>query len=353
MRYFLLLFFLLHTTVLPLQEAFVCVPIADVSGEPGTERIHQLLFNERVTIVEEQENFVKILFTGTFYQVPTIQEPQISYWSDKKNFRTKNSVEQETGISIDQYVPPALDFRTSSLPENKKIITLKMPWHDTKTKSSYSVGTQFVYQAYDKKKDHFHCLIYHPTSKTIKPATIAGCQVQVKKINTQAIDHFVALLRSWTTHQPSISYVLGGCSFTGKAHESIGFDCSGAILRAAQIVGLPYFCKNSYTALRCLTPVSPHELPRNGDIIWLPGHLMVVSDIDRNVLIEARGHKDGFGKLHEIPLEKTFAGVKTYQDMMNIIKQNKKVSRLCVNGNATAHVHLKVLRIQTNYASEQ
>jgi len=69
-----------------------------------------------------------------------------------------------------------------------------------------------------------------------------------------------------------------------KANQEIaysGFDASGLILRAAQIAGLPYFYKNSTTALANLHAVLPARLPKEGDILGAVGKglIVVVSDI--------------------------------------------------------------------------
>src|SRR5205814_4688733 len=106
-----------------------------------------------------------------------------------------------------------------------------------------------------------------------------------------------------------------------------GFDCSGVILRAAQIAGIPYFCKNTTTIAQCLTPLKSEQQLREGDLILIKGHVMIVSDITKNLLIEARSYGHGYGKLHEISIDQVFEGIETYKDLCDAYYEKKVVKR--------------------------
>src|SRR5690606_17679975 len=94
-----------------------------------------------------------------------------------------------------------------------------------------------------------------------------------------------------------------------------GFDCSGVIARATQICGIPYFCKNTATIPHCLKPLQKEQELHNGDLILIRGHVMIVFDVAKNLLIEARGYTHGYGKLQEIPINQVFEGIQTYKDL--------------------------------------
>ncbi|HLB41037.1 MAG TPA: hypothetical protein VJJ83_04555, partial [Candidatus Babeliales bacterium] len=107
-----------------------------------------------------------------------------------------------------------------------------------------------------------------------------------------------------------------------------GYDCSCLISRAAQIVGWPYFYKNSATAERNLTAITALNQLAPGDLLWHAGHIMVVSDVEQGLLIEARGYSQGFGCLHEIPLSRIYVGIKTYAELWQAIQTNTVVKTL-------------------------
>ena len=113
-----------------------------------------------------------------------------------------------------------------------------------------------------------------------------------------------------------------------KGEMATGFDCSGVIARAAHACNIPYFFKNSSTALQQLKPIVSYEQLAEGDLLHIKGHLMVVSDIKNNKIIEARSHWHGFGKLQEIKLSDEFQGVKTYKQLVDACLANKRLARL-------------------------
>lgn len=182
------------------------------------------------------------------------------------------------------------------------------------------------------------------------------------------------MLRSWSTLQNGfIPYVWGGCSFAKAYTErdinkktvkvernkrvtvfknkkstniETGFDCTGMVARAAQMSNIPYFFKNSFTATENLCSIDNYENLKNGDLIYFNGHVAVVSDIKRQLMIEARGHESGFGKVQEIKLSKSFNNIKTYKDLFDFYQKKKPLERLDINGKVVETAgNLKLLRL--------
>jgi len=336
--------------------AFVSVPIADVWGEPreapaekGTKRLHQLLFNEPVDIVEEKDDFVRVMFYGVFYQTPTTTEPQCSYWSDKAHFTAYHDLKNK-GILPEKVIPPSPDFRhAAGINNTTNSVMLIKPWYDDTTKQYYSAGTRFA--VISRMNNTCTISLFDPREQQIKTSTVPVEVIHAHHVHN-ARDSFVQLLRSWAHAKPVIPYLLGGCSFIiHDMHRSAvdaGFDCSGLIARAAQMCALPYFFKNSYTITQQLSSVHAHQSIQPGDIIWLTGHVMVVSDVKNSLLIEARGYDHGFGKVHEIALEKVFDGIKTYDDLMHAVQQKKLLTRLHRNGTKVGvYTEIKLLQLKT------
>ena len=96
--------------------------------------------------------------------------------------------------------------------------------------------------------------------------------------------------------------------------------------------GIPYFLKNTTTLERVLKPLTPEETLREGDLIKITGHVMVVADLENNTLIEARGYQDGYGKVHEIALPLVFKGINSYQDLLDAYYAKKTLIRLNSDG---------------------
>ncbi len=168
---------------------------------------------------------------------------------------------------------------------------------------------------------------------------------------------FIDLLYHWTSFEV-IPYVWGGLSFTHLSEDQfvlmqdekhgepilywdrpeierrpyIGFDCSGVILRAAQIIGIPYFYKHTTTITHRLHPLTPKDSLQTGDILWTPGHVSVVGDIKNCELIEAVGYQGGYGCLHAIALNKRYKDVATWSDLLDIYFHKKPLQGINRNG---------------------
>ena len=127
-----------------------------------------------------------------------------------------------------------------------------------------------------------------------------------------------------------------------------GFDCSNLILRAAQISQIPYFFKNTTTLKKNLKTISPNEKLEAGDLIWVPGHVIVVADLDKNTIIESRSYSHGYGKIQEIPLNEEFKNINTFEDLLKHFFDNKKIKRIDKNKKTIADLkNYKILKLRS------
>jgi cell wall-associated NlpC family hydrolase len=175
----------------------------------------------------------------------------------------------------------------------------------------------------------------------------------------------------------TIPYIWGGCSLTEtlrtgrfrkitikrndklcdayqqteiKEQPQSGLDCTGLIMRAAQTSGLPYYYKNSTTIAHYLKPITSLENIQEGDLIWIPGHIMAISDLKRNMIIEARHYNDGYGKIHEIKLNHLFKDIQTFADLYNAIAHHQPLLRLNREGKVSKTImHAKILSLDSCY----
>lgn len=316
-------------------------------------RIHQLLYNEIVTIIEEKGDECLVKVPSIFYERDENSDRFDTYWTLKKNLITFDAL-SKSGIKLDSF-PDSLNYvRGDARSSKKKIVTLLMPFYEPKTKQYYSAGTRFV-RVYSKGHSAGHTVYLFDAASNKVITTVIPQKLSKIENNRDSfqkkVSDYIALLRSWVTQEGFIPYVWGGSSYSkgckkdeiqiinavGKEYyhrlectesPKSGFDCAGLIARAAQICGLPYYFKNSTTIKKNLVPVSEKEKLREGDILWIPGHVMVVANIKQNTIIEARGYNHGYGKVHEIALNKVFQGVESFDQLIDLYKKKKPLQRL-------------------------
>lgn len=308
-------------------------------------RVHQALFNEEVEIIEELDHEIKIIINTAFYYISRNNFKKNSYWALKSNFKKLNEC-AESKIDLSK-VPQTIDCNKTDydeLPKQKTII-IKLPFFDIVTNKIYSVGTRFVYK--DADENSYTIFIYDPKNNKIIETKISKkiCSEFQKASNPQKIKDFVNLLKLWTyVNKKPIPYVWGGSSMQQLSNYDnklrlpySGFDCSGLILRAAQICRIPYFFKDCLTINKHLNALTKEDKIQEGDLIWFCGHIIIISDTQKNLCIEARGYCSGHGILHEIALGKIFKGINTFEQLkehhlnestIELINKAGKVSRV-------------------------
>lgn len=371
-----------------LKKAVVVVPVADVVRKPLGDldeyytvldaykalgyketdendmytRAYQLLFNEVVGIVRETSDEVLIHVPSLFYQKEKGAFPQSAYWIHKSALLSCETL-QHHGVDLTKIPPPISIDEPGWGMENKQVVTIVFPFCNPVTCEVYSAGTRFVYKEHDTDNHLFYVYALNSNSMECDILAIPDeiCVMYADKPNHEKITDFITLLRSWIQLLGSIPYVWGGSSFTqlikerslwktkvfaGDAsyHDYVrihpefntfpytGFDCSCLIVRAAQICGIPYFLGNSHTIESLLEPLDRYEDLREGDILWIAGHVMLVGSLQDNTLIEARSYGAGWGKLHEAPLKRIFRGIDTYKELLDHITNNKPIFLLHHNG---------------------
>jgi hypothetical protein len=339
-----------------------------VSGESiACPRAHQLRANDLVDVVEERDDEVRVFAPSFFYLRRDTIIPQHHYWMRKKDLMALQDI-------------PICTPHQSSIPEaivvQKPIpyaVTLSKPWYDRTTKTQFSAGTRFASDGSDEK--HHHIFVFNPHQKHYVRTScpLSYCLIPSSTLKEQR-KQMIDLARSWTTNKDGfIPYAWGGTSIGKRvnyprAHDhkiqrtdgttptyyewpgrkstpKTGIDCSGLILLAAQSVGIPYFCKNSYTAETTLRPVRSYDDLEIGDVIMFRGHVMLVADLERNTLIEARGYGDGYGKVHEIPLSEEFNGINTYEELIARIASGEPIERLDKERNVRDPLQIKLLKL--------
>jgi hypothetical protein len=335
-------------------------------------RAHQLRANDLVKVLEETQDEVRIHVPSFFYLRKHSTIAQQNYWMRKKDIIALNDL---PSCAPEQPCIPKPIVINTPIPHS---VTLAQPWYDKETQTLFSAGTRFASSGSDEL--NYHIFVFDPSLKRYVASScpIAQCvetpAAHLKDRRTQMI----ALIRSWIADDDDdafIPYAFGGASIIKKVHSKhaahehkiqltngepaiyyewptvkhqtpkIGVDCSGLILLAAHSTGIPYFCKNSYTALATLRPVSAEEPLEVGDVIWVRGHVMIVADLEKNTLVEARGYEHGYGKLQEIPICEQFKGITTYAQLIACYENKQPVDRIDKDGNTRDIVQIKLLKL--------
>jgi hypothetical protein len=370
--------------------AVTLVPVADLIGQPAHDqtyfslplftkpvtacpRIHQLLYNEIVTIEEEQGAQVRVSFNSVFYEQRPHGAPQTSFWSLKKNFITFDQLLSKK-ISLST-IPHPINFRTKKIGSSgQDTVSLLFPHYDSSTHTLFSVGTRFVIAQHENSSKSYSVFVIDPhtiSTKLIHLPANKCMRVNYEESMHEKRNRFVNVLRTWAHPEHGfIPYVWGGCSFTHLHNDNhfvehkenggvikfnpihrhnkpcTGFDCAGMIVRAAQLCTIPFFYKNTATMANHLPEIKEDMKIEEGDIIWFNGHVMIVSDLKKNKIIEARAYSQGYGKIHELPLSAVFKEIGTFEQLRTVAQQKKKISRLQKDGTvAHAISQLKLFKL--------
>jgi cell wall-associated NlpC family hydrolase len=126
-----------------------------------------------------------------------------------------------------------------------------------------------------------------------------------------------------------------------------GFDCSGLILSATNLCNIPYFFKNTTTAAYYLKPLTHDNLVQDGDLIYFSGHIQIISDTKKGLIIEAAGYKSGYGKIHEIEVSRLFKHKTTIQDLVTAYYANEPLERINKDRSIEHIRSFKILRFSS------
>jgi hypothetical protein len=402
----ILIFHFIISCTLSAQKAVIVVPVADLVGQPlasfyknqkpveqsyldlawaglgklhtyACPRLHQALFNEVVDLIEIQGQEARIRLPNLFYQTHTNSCPQSDYWTLRRNLITFDEL-KERGLNIALFPQPIEYANPDFAQYSRNVVTLIHPFTPTHIQQTLSAGTRFVQAQKQSHKDKVSVYFYNGKHQAFDLIDIPKQHIIVYRDGSpkQKMHEFVSLLRDWTQTVGTIPYVWGGCSITqshptNQFHEQKayynrqpiayvvrpakteckeGVDCSGLIARAAQIVGIPYFYKNSYTIASQLSPLQPTQSLQEGDIIWIAGHVIIVAS--KTTIIEARHYEHGYGKIHEIPLSEQFKGINSTADLEKAFFQKQPLLRLNKEGKLMeTYKNFKLLRLASVWQS--
>ena len=393
----ILLYLLCIACLLPAhayQQGVVLKPCVDLVGQPlkvsglsyehlphaggrkrpfdACPRMHQLLYNETVEIIKEDQDELYIRVPHIFYITAQCKTPQSSFWTHKDNIVLLNTLNDK----VRAHIPAPIDYKKPNQ-NHPNTITLARPWQSKTCDCTFSVGTRFMCRPIKKGAKKIVAYATHPHTQEFTTMAIPTTHCITHHENNPNLIHsrYTKLLKDWAHIPGTIAYVWGGSSLVPNKHINqykeravsvdgpeatayeyintaghfkTGFDCAGLIMRAAQTAGLPYYFKNTTTLAAYLKPVAQAQDIKEGDLIWIPWHVMAIGDLKKNTIIEARHYSHGYGKIHEIKLNKEFKDIDTFTDLFNVVAQGKPLYRLNKQGEPIAIIReAKILAIDS------
>jgi len=347
----------------PVTDLFVDRTVAKniPTSPPGVTRAglcpraHQALYNEVVTCVEwhhVHDEHVKVSFDNVVYgHDPVTGEPRSSFWTttDRLIFlkdMTDECIDALPGPRFERNEPMGSEHTES------ETVVLTLPW------KRYSVATRFVRVPEHDTSDGYgvklldmgkkkitHMVVPHAVARLEEAVSLQEARkLFVENVN-QLVDHFAR-----KPSQKVVPYIWGGSScvdgyedcFTANAQGAwvrkgrnqpyMGYDCSELVLRLAQVSGLPYVYKTTLTLAERGRALTKDDTIEAGDLLWIPGHVLIVGDVASNNLIESRSYSSGYGKLQRLALRDCFAGIKTFGQLRDAFFAKKRLTRLKKGG---------------------
>lgn len=374
-------------------KAVISVPVADLVGTPlstlfperpasssyrsipyswagssyyqkACPRVHQALFNELVLVLEHRGDEAYIEVSSAYYVTRYSKIPHHRFWTLATNVTPLDAIANTD--SIIKAVPPPIDFRCTTAPADS-IATLVIPLTLKFSPTTFSAGTRFRIHATSKHEVTIIVPYYDDQHVDLIKIPRSSCMIGSPNSLQQVREHFVAVLRRWAHRaNGSIPYTWGGTSYIHAYHKNMftvrstvtavgddyswysrgdlyapkaGFDCSGLVLAAAHVCGIPYYLKNTYTISQVCKPLAPTDSLEIGDLFWITGHVMVVADLAANTIIESGPYEYGYGIVHEIPVGKLFEGIDTFDALRQALKQNQPLKRIDKTGRVLKTYH--------------
>lgn len=357
------------------EDIYDNLPLSPEKGSNSCPRCHQILFNEVVEVLEETvDGQVKIIILNPlFYGIDKhAGKPVRTFWTLRGNL-TKIAVLAQ--YHKEHLVPMPI---FSQHAEGNTLV-LCYPWYEEQTSLTYSFGTRFV------RIPHYDT----PTKYAVQFVNCATCEPIIAYVHKDIAmierdrsfstrrQQFVGLLNDIVdkVYPRVIACVWGGGSFTytykdqpAVYNEDIGqktvgywtrkegmvpasgFDSSELVLRVAQTCGIPYPYKTTAVAHDHLRKIQSHYAMQEGDLIWIPGLLAVISSLSHNEVITVRGYAHGFGKVVRLKLHQLFEDIYTYHDLWSVITNGHAIKLLDAQQKAVMTVHdIAILDLESSY----
>lgn len=322
----------------------------------GCDRAHQGLFNEMVNCLEEHNDQVKVAIDNIVYGFDiNTKNPLNTFWTYKKNIIPTTEINNDLLLTI-----PNQEYG------KEPTVVLTYPWQQ------FSVGTRFRHiPEYDSSTAYAIARADFQTDRIIfdyvshehaLPETVQDPK-SARTLFVATINNLIDKITE-NGSELVIPYIWGGSSFvelysksdfykndgtwqrTEKTSPYSGYDCSEFVMRMAKIAGIEFPWKTSTAIQRSKRELNEYDQLEEGDLIWTPGHVMIVSSIANNELIEARGYSSGYGSVHRATLAESFDAITSYYDLLERYYSKQPIKYKDKQGNVVEKPYeLKLLKL--------
>lgn len=318
-------------------------------------RAYQGLYNQIVDVLEEKNGLVKVHIPQVQYNTDRALAKN-TFWVLKKNLVRYDALSLRLQKTI-----PAVSYAAHPT------IVLTYPWNN------FSIGTRFQHLPAQDTKHAFAIrradFVKNKPLVALIPRDHALQETSrthsaQRTLYVQTLKNLLARVKRDYGNDYVVGYVWGGASFVTPYHEhdwhqngqewmrqeqkqscATGFDCSSLVMSMAKIVGINFPWKTTHAMQQALPKLQKKQDLKQGDLIWMPGHVMIISDIQHQQVIEARSYKNGYGKIHQARLDTLFKDIKTYDDLFKAYGNHQKVRLKDSNGNVCLETYIKILRL--------
>lgn len=354
------------------KQAYATIPLSWGPAENDRAicpRIHQLLLHDTVTILDETPFEAYIQIDSCFIADAQHAKQSITGWVLKEHLKDITELEIKK-------IPAPITWTAGNIDRaNIKTVTIFTSFGDADG-TIYCAGTRFIlnklindtFEVYAySQQDHNFKLITIPQSNCMFETYYYSSEEKQSRacfllgIWTSIPGHCIPLVWGGTsigTVSQNDNFTLAEYSIDNETHYGwqrpyrhigqvyTGVDASGLILRAAQIVGIPYFCRNSKTAAEFLKAIETQDYPETGDIIWIPGALLMINNVNKHTVITAMSYTSGYGAVVELPLAKVFKNINTYYDLSQAYRNHQPLTLLNKDGSEARTVaEFKILKM--------
>ncbi|TXG76046.1 hypothetical protein E6Q11_05550 [Candidatus Dojkabacteria bacterium] len=303
--------------------------------EKSCSRAHQGLYNELVNCLEEKGDQIKIFYNNVIYGFsPESKKAFKTFWVLKKHIVPLKLLSEDLMKTI-----PSFHYA------EEPTVVLIYPW------KNFSVGTRFQHLSrYDTKNSFVIKRTNYDTNALVYDLIPKENAIQELKQNSESARKlFVKIINDLIDRVAQsgkdmvIPYVWGGSSFVepyaesaffkkdgtwhreGKNNPYSGYDCAEFVMKMAKIAGIDFPWKTTTTIERNKRALTDQDTLEEGDLIWIEGHIMIISNIACNEIIEARGYKGGYGSVQRIRLSECFDEVSSYDDLLERYFKHKTI----------------------------
>ncbi len=304
-------------------------------NEQRCYRAHQGLYGEIVELVKEcdwDENQLFISIPNIIYGFsPFTNQGYSTFYTYKKHL-----------VPLNQLSDDALKAIPCSEYAEKPTIVLTYPWNN------FSIGTRFTHVSENDTENSFGVAYIDFENDFIVFNTVPRENaIQEIKLDTKSKQKlFVEIINNLinkvaqTETTNIIPCIFGGSSFIEPYKNSdfyqndgvwccnekndpyCGYDSSEFLMRMTKIAGIDFPWKTT-AAIGCsLKTFDSQDTLQEGDILWVQGLAMIVSNLERNEIITCRSHSSGYGCVHRVKLSDCLHDIATFDQLLNLYYTN-------------------------------